>query len=359
MVNRSMLAVIASSALVATVAAAPAPPARADVVAEWNLQLVVDTASWSQLFTTNFLGCADLPIKLAVNVPAAFEWSATGQIAAAGSSTVLETFTASGSGPTGDPYVSVPGVAMCEHFNAPVAPPNHEYVAAVTVSVPSSPVTEQSTSDEFQILQLWSHIQVGGYPHQLRGGVSALLGTAIVQTNDGFLRPAPVALVTAERLEGATWIQVGQAMSGSDGGFVILADRLLPAGTYVRFLYPGDSWVAPTDGFPWQLREAWSPPVTPPPPAARPAPIPKVKATAVSSRSKLKVDVNPNMGRKYWTFQVQKQLADGTWKALKTYKTLGSSEKRTVNLPKGTYRVWVNPKFGYQGVMSAGVTLKR
>jgi hypothetical protein len=97
---------------------------------------------------------------------------------------------------------------------------------------------------------------------------------------------------------------------------------------------------------------------TPTPPAAQP--IPKVKIKAVSSRSKLKVDVNPNMGSKYWTFQVQRKNADGSWKALKTYRTWGSTEKRTVNLRKGTYRVWVNPKFGYQGAMSPNeVTLKR
>ncbi len=57
---------------------------------------------------------------------------------------------------------------------------------------------------------------------------------------------------------------------------------------------------------------------------------------------------------------MQRKNADGTWTALKTYRTLGSTERRTVNLRKGTYRVWVNPKFGFQGVMSANeVTLKR
>jgi hypothetical protein len=84
-----------------------------------------------------------------------------------------------------------------------------------------------------------------------------------------------------------------------------------------------------------------------------------VRVKAVSGRSKLKVDVNPNMGGKYWTFQVQKQMGDGTWKALKTYRTLGSTEKRTVNLSKGTYQVWVNPKFNHQGVMSTPIALKR
>ena len=98
--------------------------------------------------------------------------------------------------------------------------------------------------------------------------------------------------------------------------------------------------------------------VVPTPPVVLPSPTVKVKA--VSGRSKLKVDVNPNMGRKYWTFQVQRKNADGTtWKPLKTYKTYGSAEKRTINLPKGTYKVFVNPKFGYQGATSAEIVLKR
>ncbi len=95
-----------------------------------------------------------------------------------------------------------------------------------------------------------------------------------------------------------------------------------------------------------------------PPVSGQPSPVVRLKA--VSGRSKLKVDVDPNKGGKYWTFQVQRKNADGSWKALKTYRTKGSKEIRTVNLGKGTYRVWVNPKFGYQGVLSATeVTLKR
>ena len=89
-------------------------------------------------------------------------------------------------------------------------------------------------------------------------------------------------------------------------------------------------------------------------------PTARVTIKAVNSRSKLRVDVNPNMGTKYWTFQVQRKNDDGTWKALKTYRTWGSTEKRTLNLRKGTYRVWVNPKFGHLGAMSATeVRLKR
>ena len=86
---------------------------------------------------------------------------------------------------------------------------------------------------------------------------------------------------------------------------------------------------------------------------------PTVKIKAVSGRSKMKVDVNPNMGARYWTFQVQRRMRDGTWKALKTYKTFGTTEKRTLNLPRARTEVWVNPKFNHQGVMSPPMTLKR
>jgi hypothetical protein len=46
-----------------------------------------------------------------------------------------------------------------------------------------------------------------------------------------------------------------------------------------------------------------------------------VKAKAKSAKSKLYVDVNPNKGRGYWTFLVQRKQADGSWQALKTYQT--------------------------------------
>ena len=89
------------------------------------------------------------------------------------------------------------------------------------------------------------------------------------------------------------------------------------------------------------------------------APVASVKVKATSGKSKLRVDVNPNKGKGYWSFQVQKQRADGSWKPLKTYKTQGSKETRTINLPKGTYQVVVNTKYGYQGTTSPPVLLKK
>ena len=57
--------------------------------------------------------------------------------------------------------------------------------------------------------------------------------------------------------------------------------------------------------------------------------------------SRLSVDINPNKGKGYWRFLVQRKKDDGAWKAMRTYRTNGRNETRTINLGKGTYRVWV------------------
>ena len=79
---------------------------------------------------------------------------------------------------------------------------------------------------------------------------------------------------------------------------------------------------------------------------------------AVSKKGKLYVDVDPNKGKGYWKFKVQR-LKGETWKHYKTYKTSGSKETRTLNLKKGTYRVIVLPKYGLQGAVSEGVYLRK
>ena len=101
-------------------------------------------------------------------------------------------------------------------------------------------------------------------------------------------------------------------------------------------------------------------PVAPPAPAPVPVASAAVKVKATSGKSKLFVDVNPNAGSGYWTFRVEKwQQATDTWKPLKSYRTKGSKETRTVNLPKGWYRVVVFDKYGFTGTTSDLVYLKR
>ncbi len=101
------------------------------------------------------------------------------------------------------------------------------------------------------------------------------------------------------------------------------------------------------------------PTATPKPPAKPTPPAASVKVKSTSGRSKLFVDVNPNKGSGYWKFQVQSKRSSGSWKALKTYRTKGRSETRTINLKKGTYRVVVFGKYGYRGTTSASATLKK
>jgi hypothetical protein len=72
----------------------------------------------------------------------------------------------------------------------------------------------------------------------------------------------------------------------------------------------------------------------PPPPSVI------VKARSTRAKSRLYVDVNPNQSSGYWKFQVQRKKADGTWQPLKTYRTKGAKETRTINLKKGTYQWW-------------------
>lgn len=105
--------------------------------------------------------------------------------------------------------------------------------------------------------------------------------------------------------------------------------------------------------------EAIAQPIAQTPPNAAPQPRASVKVRAVKSRSKLRVNVNPNQGSRYWTFKVKRKRADGTWASKGTYRTRRAGETRTINLPKGTYRVRVRPKFGHLGTVSTSVTLRR
>lgn len=89
------------------------------------------------------------------------------------------------------------------------------------------------------------------------------------------------------------------------------------------------------------------------------APVPTVRVKAKSRSSKLHVDVDPNRGGKYWKFRVEKLQADGTWKQLKSYRTKTGKQTRAVNLPKGTYRVTLDPQFGYGTATSAPVVLRK
>ena len=83
-----------------------------------------------------------------------------------------------------------------------------------------------------------------------------------------------------------------------------------------------------------------TPTTTPPtttPPTAKPT---TCKATAVSKKSKIKVDMGPDLaGSANYSFRIDVKKSGAWFRYLKTMKTKGSTETRTVNVPKGTYRI--------------------
>lgn len=108
----------------------------------------------------------------------------------------------------------------------------------------------------------------------------------------------------------------------------------------------------------------WEPAGTDPTatPEQSPGPTPSqvvVKATAISRAGKMLVDIDPNLRRGNWTFTVHRMKANGAWRKVRTLRTRGSTETRTVNLPKGRYVVRVAGRNGHRAGESAVVTLVR
>ncbi len=167
--KRTFAALLSCAALVTASVGTPPPTAQADVIADWNMQLVVMDTSWSELFTTNFLVCKDLAGYVHVSVQPGVAWSVSGEITGAGSTTVLGRFAAHGIGPTTDPQ-PLPGVSMCQHFAGPIgaglAPPLRYGAilpepAVASASEPQSPVTTHLAGLPLRLLSSSSTVELG------------------------------------------------------------------------------------------------------------------------------------------------------------------------------------------------------
>lgn len=73
--------------------------------------------------------------------------------------------------------------------------------------------------------------------------------------------------------------------------------------------------------------------------------------------------VSPALDRRHhWSFSVQKKTTKKkrSWQTLgKKYRTTGARQTRTINLPRGTFRVVVAPAYGYASATSRSVRLAR
>ena len=147
------------------------------------------------------------------------------------------------------------------------------------------------------------------------------------------------ALTTAQRTTLAALRTALIAGFSPTGGYLYATPIDVPTITTTDSLFGQATILTPTT------------PTTPSKPTA-------VIATAVNSASRLFVDVNPSRGSGYWSFRVQ-SLTSGRWTTRPTtYRTQGTAETATINLPKGTYRVIVLAKGSVIGT-SARVTLVR
>jgi hypothetical protein len=361
-------ALVAAGSTVATV-----PPARGEATVgdDWTISVTVPRTSWSKLLLPDFTTspCNDLPFTVEVGgsaVTTSTDWSLSVDLRPHGATDATVGFPVEGVGPGSFP---VTDLHICGDFKAPDAHPDGLYDVTGEAHVPSSTTPTRSFSTSFTVDPLWTNVAMMRYDNLSGASVISCTVTEVQSNPESgtFYRPVTGGSVVLEQLVAGEWTKVADGAPIGNGSYSASAGTILPVGTYVRFVYSGSYSVAGALGMAYQLPEPIVPIVTPPlTPVPPPAPVvvvqpkPTVKLKAVSARSRIRVDVNPNKGRKYWTFQVQRKNADGSWTALKTYRTQGTKETRTVNLRKGTYRVWVNAKFGYQGVMSPNeVTLKR
>ena len=95
-------------------------------------------------------------------------------------------------------------------------------------------------------------------------------------------------------------------------------------------------------------------------PGGVPIPSAVVTVGSLASGSKLGVDIDPDLSAGAWTFRVERQRPDGSWRPFRaTYRTRGALETRIVDLPRGTYRVRVPSRMGLTEATSVAVTLSR
>jgi hypothetical protein len=84
------------------------------------------------------------------------------------------------------------------------------------------------------------------------------------------------------------------------------------------------------------------------------------KVSTNANRSVLKVNMGPNQpGNRFYTFQIERKK-NRVWSAYRgVYKTKGSKELRTVNVPKGTYRVQCFGSFGFADKTSKTIKIAK
>jgi hypothetical protein len=165
--------------------------------------------------------------------------------------------------------------------------------------------------------------------------VAAPTGTATFRGCGGWL--------TVEASVGGDWEEIDGTAVGVDGSFAAtIPTYRLTAKQYRARFYGSSICAGSTSG---EL--------------ALPVRLPTANVATVAKQSKFVVDIDPNMGRKSWVFQVQRRGNDDVWRDLGKYRTQGKRETRTINPRKGVYRIHVLPRFGFAETFSDTIYIER
>ena len=180
--------------------------------------------------------------------------------------------------------------------------------------------------------------------------IAVAAGEAVFTGNTSVVGQAPASFrgcgsgVIIETQNGSEWEWVGDGEVADSGSFAVMVPTYRLTGAQYRARSGSDYSICGES-----TSEA----------RALPVRLPRVKAATNSKQSKLKVDIDPNRGRRAWTFQVQRQRDDESWRTVGTYRTRGSRETRTINLRKGIYRIHLRAQAGYAETYSDAVWLER
>jgi hypothetical protein len=336
-----LVAVLATLACMIGLTVAPAPPAAADSVtagaSDWSVALTFPDMQWSSE------GCQFLPVTAVVTGATVQSWTFGGFV--------------SGPEDEGDEptwYIDydtkvTDGVGTFSFRHAVMLCPGYD--SASTYDVVGEVGALLAGAAAWAWVPYRATFTVTGIPTTttldsitLDGPEAAFVGRTVpVPPVPAMFRHCMNAGVQIEGEANGDWESVGYGELRDDGSFVAMVPTYQLTRTQYRARLSGGAiCAASTSGV-----------------QALPVMLPAVRISTVAKESKLKVDIDPNRGRKAWAFQVQRRSDDDSWRTLRTYRTRGSHETRVINLPKGVYRVHVLARFGFAETYSDTIYLQR
>lgn len=340
---RAIAGLIGTSVLLVGVAAPAGAGTAHGETDGWAMDVSIPNYTW-----TKTSGCEEVPVGITMNGWGADSFTVDMDVrhSASGSdSGWLYEFDYTDAGHTVDEYRYESSFLLCP-FDSPagtyIVEGTGEYGWEVDYTdhgQPGTPSTDLATT--FTLSRMSSSTRVNAIS-AAKDGTATVSGRVTGRSPKYGWVGVGSEEVSIQRYVNGAWRQAGTAWTNPTGTFSTKLWDVKAAVPY-RVVFPGSDKVS----------RSISANVTAKLPAA---PKPTVKVKATSKKSKLRVDVDPNKGKGYWSFTVQKK-SGSSWVTVKSSTTKGSKETRTINLPKGTYRVKVNPKYGYGTAYSSAVTL--